>query len=230
MKVVILQSNYIPWKGYFDLINDADVFIFYDIVKYTKNDWRNRNRVYGMNGLAWLSIPIHKDAVKLNIQDVTLPENWQETHHHYLCDVYRKAPCIDELKKFADEVYKIQSWTHLSELNQFIIKTICDKLGITTKILDSKNLPCEGNRIERLITLVKSVGGDSYLSGPAAKGYLDPHIDLFTKEGIEVQYKNYGPYKSYPQLSKPFENAVSIVDLIANLGFKDMMPYIKQKM
>src|SRR4051812_8183445 len=106
MKVVILQSNYIPWKGYFDLINDADIFVFYDEVKYTKNDWRNRNKIYTKNGMQWLTIPIHKDAVKQKISEVEMPDNsWQELHHKSLEFGYKSAPYYKQLEPLLTELY-----------------------------------------------------------------------------------------------------------------------------
>src|SRR3954466_7356015 len=99
MRVVVLQSNYLPWKGYFDLIQNADVFVYYDEVQYTKNDWRNRNRICSKNGVHWLTIPIARDAVRLRISEVPLPDvRWQRDHFKTLTFSYRRAPYFEQIE------------------------------------------------------------------------------------------------------------------------------------
>lgn len=226
MKVVILQSNYIPWKGYFDLINDADVFCFYDEVKYTKNDWRNRNRIYPKNGLQWLSIPINKDAVKQKISEVELPADWQHQHYNTLKFAYGRAPFYAALEKLMQEMYLDNNFSRLSEFNQFSIKKIAAYLGIKTQFVNSGDYELKGDRVERLINLLKDIGATEYISGPAAKDYLNGQEHYFSENGIQLTYKNYGGYPEYEQLVKPFENYVSIVDLIANVSKEDTGKYI----
>src|SRR5262249_25047364 len=120
MRAVVLQSNYLPWKGYFDLIQSADVFVYYDEVQYTKNDWRNRNRIYPKNGLQWLTIPVSRDSVKLKIGEVRLPEaQWQEDHFKILHHSYRTARCFHQLEPLLHDFYRARVWTFLSELNRY---------------------------------------------------------------------------------------------------------------
>lgn len=222
MKVVILQSNYLPWKGYFDLINDADVFCFYDEVKYTKNDWRNRNKIYSKNGLQWISIPIHKDAVKLKISEVELPQNWQQQHYNALKMTYGRAPYFKELEKFMEDFYVNNKSTRLSEFNQYTIKKISSYLDIETNFVDSANYELRGDRIDRLINLLKDIGATEYISGPAAKDYLTGQEHVFSDNNITLSYKDYSNYPHYKQLIEPFENYVSIVDLVANLSKEEI--------
>lgn len=227
MKVVILQSNYIPWKGYFDLINDADIFVFYDEVKYTKNDWRNRNRIFTKNGLQWLTIPINKDAVKQRISEVLLPDNsWQELHFKSLELGYKSALYYSQLERLMDRIYIAQKWKNLSEMNQSIVKEISDYLGIRTRFVDSKSLDLKGDRIDRLINILKQLNATEYISGPTAKVYIEEYEHLFSKNNIKLVYKNYAGYPEYEQLSKPFEHSVSIFDLIANVKIDVIKKYI----
>ena len=227
MKTVVLQSNYIPWKGYFDLINDADVFIYYDEVQYTKNDWRNRNRIYTKNGLQWLTIPIAADAVKQKISEVEIKDlNWQQLHYKTLTMGYGKAPFFYQLKPLLEEIYIDQQWKKLSILNRFLIEKISQLLGINTIFKDSKDFNLEGDRVERLINLLKQSGATTYISGPAAKDYLDGYENLFAENNIRLQYKDYSGYPQYQQMSQPFENYVSIVDLLANIELNEIKNYI----
>ena len=218
MKVVILQSNYLPWKGYFDLINDADVFCFYDEVKYTKNDWRNRNKIYSKNGLQWLSIPINKDAVKQKISEVELPADWQQLHYTSLKSTYGRAPHYADLELLMNDWYAPGRFKHLSEFNQYSIKSIAGYLGINTRFVNSGDFVLRGDRVERLINLLGDIGATEYISGPAARDYLTGQEHWFSDNNIKLTYKNYSGYPEYDQLIKPFEQYVSIVDLIANLG------------
>ena len=227
MKVVILQSNYIPWKGYFDLIHDADLFVFYDEVKYTKNDWRNRNKIYTNNGIQWLSIPISKDAVKQKISEVLIKDlSWQELHFKSLFFGYKNAPYFSQLEKIIKEVYLERKWNYLSELNHFLIKRISLLLNLKTQFADSKSYDIKGNRVERLIDLLKQVGAAEYISGPAAKEYLSGSEHLFSDKNIKLTFKNYPSYPDYKQLSSPCRHDVSILDLIANIKMSEIENYI----
>jgi hypothetical protein len=227
MRVVVLQSNYLPWKGYFDLIHDADLFIFYDEVKYTKNDWRNRNRIYSKNGLQWFTIPIAKNAVKLKISDVSITnKDWREQHFDMMYYAYKRAPHFLQLEELMTDLYKKKDWENLSELNQYAIKKISTYLGIATKFKNSREFLLKEHRIERLIDLLVQAGATKYISGAAAKSYLHGNEHLFSENKIELTYKEYQGYQEYRQLKTPFEHYVSIVDLIANISKEEIPNYI----
>jgi WbqC-like protein family len=216
-RVAVSQSNYIPWKGYFDLIHDVDTFLFYDDVQFTKNDWRNRNFVKGPAGRQWLSIPVGTD-LRRRICDVRMENpRWQRKHWRTLSQLYGKAPFFRDYRGFLEEVYLGREWRKLSELNQLVIRTIArDFLGIRTAFGQASEFPSVGRRRDRLISLLKSVGADVYVSGPAAKAYLDG--DVLRAEGIEVVWKDYSGYPAYPQDHPPFEHQVTILDLLFQAG------------
>ena len=228
MKLAILQSNYIPWKGYFDLINSVDVFIFYDEVQYTKNDWRNRNKIYTKNGEQWLTIPVAASAVKGKISEVVLqPENWQQQHFKSLQLGYKSAPYYSQLEELINDFLVEKKWTSLKELNQYLIKKIAASIGIKTKFEDATQYDLTGDRVSRLLNLILQSGATTYITGPSAHDYLKDHENLFREKNIELIYKSYPTYKSYKQLHKPFLNAVSIVDMIANLRYDEILNYIR---
>lgn len=227
MKVVILQSNYVPWKGYFDLINDADIFVYYDEVQYTKNDWRNRNRIYTKNGLQWITIPIPADAVKKKISEVDIHDkSWQEQHHKTISMGYSKAPYFEQLKPILEDTYLHYQWNKLIDVDRYLIEKISRMIGIDTRFIDSKDLVLEGDRVERLIHLLKQLKADTYISGPAAKAYLEGSEKQFEEAGIDLKFKDYGGYPTYPQLKEPFENSASIIDLLANIEVNEIKNYI----
>jgi hypothetical protein len=229
MKVAVLQSNYIPWKGYFDLINEVDLFIFYDEVKYTKNDWRNRNQIYTRNGLQWLSIPIAASAVKGKISEVQIePLKWQALHHKSLALGYSKAPYFRQLDELITDYLLEKQWHSLKELNHYLIRRIAGSIGIKTTIEDSTRYSLEGDRVSRLLGLLSQAGATTYVSGPSARDYLTGTEGEFARRGIQLVYKQYPEYPPYRQLCEPFQQHVSIVDLIAHVDYREMARYISK--
>lgn len=227
MKAVILQSNYIPWKGYFDLINDADIFVFYDCVKYTKNDWRNRNKIATTNGVQWLTIPISSKATNLMIDEVTIEDKyWQEKHFKTLYYAYKKAPYFHQLEELINDYLLEKKWEYLSDLNQYLIKKISQKLSINTEFRNAREFKLEGDRVNKLINILKELNISTYISGPSAKEYLCGHENLFDENNIKLIYKSYPAYPAYKQFSPNFENYVSIVDMIAHLPWDNIANYI----
>ena len=227
MKAAILQSNYIPWKGYFDLINDVDFFVFYDCVQYTKNDWRNRNLIYINQNPQWLTIPIGAESTSLMIDQVTpLNSKWQDLHFKTLYLGYKRAPYFHQLENLMLEIYKNNEWQHLSQLNQFIIKEISHKIGIKTQFYNSRDLDITGDRIQRLVNICQQLNASEYISGASAKNYLDGKENVFLQNNINLTYKEYPSYQPYSQLFTPFVAAVSIVDMIANIHWDDIKNHI----
>lgn len=217
-KVAILQSNYIPWKGYFDMIAAVDEFILFDDVQFTKNDWRNRNKIKTPNGLAWLSIPVGKN-INRRICDVTPTNNlWRIKHWKALESNYRRSVFFDEIASLIEPFYSSQKNTDLSKINRELIETICNYLNINTKIKYSWEYePCEG-KTDRLTSLCSQANATEYISGPAAKNYLD--IKAFERNSIKLSWFEYNNYLEYPQLWGQFEHNVSILDLLFNCGKK----------
>lgn len=215
--VVVLQSNYIPWKGYFDLIHDSDEFIFYDDVQYTSRDWRTRNKIKTPQGAEWITVPVGTDRGRLICEVEIKDASWQSKHWKTIQQNYGKCPHFSLYQGFFEDVYLSRKWTNLSELNQYLIRTISrDLLGISTVFRDSLEFNAEGHKLDRLLELVTKAGADRYVSGPAAKDYIEP--SRFADAGIELVWKDYSGYPEYPQRFPPFEHGVSILDLLFNVG------------
>jgi hypothetical protein len=215
--VAVLQSNYVPWKGYFDIIHDVETFVFYDDVQFTKNDWRNRNRIKTAQGVHWLSVPVGQ-AIDRAIREVAIPDaRWQRKHFETLRQSYGKAPHFDFVEPLLEEAYVKRRWDNLSELNQYLITTVSrDFLGMTTRFDDSSRYGLRGARQERLLELLAAVGATEYVSGPSGRGYMD--VAEFERRGIRVRFKDYSGYPEYSQLHPPFEHRVSILDLLVHTG------------
>ncbi len=216
-RIAVLQSSYIPWKGYFDIIHDVDAFIFYDDVQFTYQDWRSRNRVIANGKPVWLTVPTGSNIKRL-INEVRLGEHgWQRKHWSTIRHAYTKAPYFREYAPLFEKAYLETNWTSLSEMNQFVTKMIAkDILGIETQFNDSAEYDASGSKLDRLIDLLVKAGATHYLSGPAARAYIDP--ERFNEAGIHLEYKDYTGYPEYRQQSENFEHAVSVLDLIFNAG------------
>jgi len=228
-KIAIVQSNYIPWKGYFDMIASVDEFIIYDDMQYTKRDWRNRNKIKTPDGLKWLTVPVKvKGKYKQKINEVEIDgDDWVKLHWKSLENCYRRAPFYNEIYDLIRSTYTGKSHKYLSKLNCELISLICSYLGIKTIISNSSDYNlCEG-KTEKLAHLCIQAGAKEYVSGAAAKNYLDDSV--FMKQDIKIEWFDYSAYPEYEQLWGEFEHKVSILDLLFNCG-KDSSKYMKYVM
>jgi hypothetical protein len=216
-RVAILQSNYIPWKGYFDLIGLVDEFVLLDDVQYTKNDWRNRNRIKTQNGVTWLTIPVeHSSRFGQRIDEVRIAgSHWRLKHWRSIVQSYGAAPFFAAYRERLEELYREPS-ERLSDVNRRFLDVFCELLGVPTRISSSRDYPSAEGATERLVEICRSLGASTYLSGPSARSYLDE--SLFTAAGIAVEYMDYSGYPEYPQLHPPFEHRVSLIDLLLSVG------------
>jgi len=219
-KVAILQSNYIPWKGYFDLINLVDEFILYDDVQYTRRDWRNRNRIKTSKGSAWLTIPVQvKDKFSQKIKDTKISDpRWGQKHWKTLVQNYSKAEYFKEYKEIVEPLNLVSKEKVLSRVNFEFISRLNRILGITTKISWSMDYKTSGGKAEGIINLCEEAGGTEYISGPKAKAYLTDA--LFNERGITLTFMDYSGYNEYDQFFPPFDHHVSILDLLFHKGPK----------
>jgi hypothetical protein len=217
-KVAVVQSNYIPWKGYFDLIKRVDEFILFDDMQYTRRDWRNRNRIKTTNGPMWLTIPVeNKGKYTQKIKDTTVDDpDWHSAHWQSIVHSYAKAPYFREYRSFFEQLYAGATQPRLSQINYYFLNAICQLLGIRTKITWSMDYQLIEGKTERLVDLCKQAHASEYVSGASAKEYIDE--ELFNAADITLSYMDYAGYREYRQCYPPFEHAVSIIDLIFNVG------------
>lgn len=217
-KIAILQSNYIPWKGYFDLINMVDEFILYDDMQYTRRDWRNRNIIKTQHGLAWLTIPIEVKGKYFQKTNETKVKNldWPKKHWQSILCNYAKSKYFSDYKDFFENIYLDFNETNLSKINYNFILAVNTVLGIQTKIRWSSEFELEEGRTEKILGICKQANATTYLSGPAAKDYFNE--DLAKQANILVEWMDYSGYPEYGQLHPPFEHGVSVLDLIFNEG------------
>jgi hypothetical protein len=224
--VAIVQSNYIPWKGYFDLIARVDEFVLLDDVQYTKRDWRNRNLIKTAQGVQWLTIPvINKGRQTQLIDETEVSEPWTNHHWARIRHAYSKAPFFAEYESQIAALFdSAAGLQRLSDINRLFLRGVCDLLGIETPLISSRRYNSQGAKTERILALCQSAGATRYLSGPSARGYLAE--ESFSAAGIGVEWMDYRNYPKYPQLYGAFDPHVSAIDLLFNTG-PDARRYMK---
>jgi len=228
MKCVILQPSYVPWRGYFHQVARADLFVFYDDVKYDKNGWRNRNRIKTPNGPLWLTVPVLTKGVEsqaILIKDILIDEkqDWTRKHWNSLTAFYGRAPYFDRYAPLLADAFQSRS-PYLSDLTIALTISLAQALGIQhTRFMRSSEITgLSGHKTDRLVSLLKQVGASEYISGPSARDYIEP--EKFEQAGISLEYMRYN-YRPYPQLYPPYEPQVSILDLLFMTG-PDALDYI----
>jgi hypothetical protein len=216
--IAVLQSNYIPWKGYFDIIAQAHILVIYDTVQYTTRDWRNRNRIKTPNGLRWLTVPIKKKGFQ-SINEVQVEStDWCRKHWQTLTRCYSRASPFKDYRNELEHIYleQLPRLNLLTDINTLLIKYICDIIGITTAIKRAEDFVLEGDKNDRLLSLCRQTDSNLYLSGQKGRNYLD--VERFESQGITVQWMDYSGYPSYKQRFGKFEHSVTILDLLFNTG------------
>lgn len=229
-KIAILQSNYIPWKGYFDMIAAVDEFILYDDMQFTRRDWRNRNQIKTPQGSQWLTVPVLvKGKYHQKIRETEIDgTDWAAAHWKSLVQNYKRAPHFEAVATWLEPIYMEEPFTHISVLNRRLIEQVCAYLGIKTKITNSWDYSLAEGKTERLAELCMQAGGSEYISGPAAKDYVEAQV--FDDLKIKLTWFDYSGYPEYAQQWGDFIHGVTILDLLFNCGpdASQFMRYVKR--
>ena len=215
----MIQSSYLPWRGYFDFIDDVDLFVFYDDVQYTPRSWRNRNRIKTPGGPRWITVPVvHDRTTRIDAACIAHDQRWIPKHERAITQAYRSAP---HFERYAGALFAIleSEWRTISDLNVALVRWIMGELGIRTELRFSRDVEAgdedRADKFVRPLRLLERLGATGYLSGPTARAYTDPA--RFRSAGIALEYKSYD-YPDYPQLHGPFEPQVSVIDLLFQCG------------
>jgi len=219
MILAVHQPQYMPWLGYFDKIDQADLFVLLDNVQFKKNEWQNRNRIKTAGGWQWITVPVlFKFPEKISEVRINNKVDWPRKHLNSLIVNYSKAPYFSQYRDFFEDVYK-KKWERIVDINIHLIKHLSNILGIKTKMIKASQLSLYDEQNERLIGLCKELEADTYLSGEGGRGYLD--INKFTDAGIKVVFQNF-QHPVYEQLYNKFEPNMSVIDLLFNNGDKSL--------
>ena len=218
MIVAIHQPNYLPWLGYFYKIASCDMFVLLDNVQYSKNGFINRNKIKTPQGTAWLTVgALTKGRYEQLINEVEINNSlpWSSIHEKSISQGYSNAPYFKNYISFFEDIYH-RKWEGLVDLNEALIKVICQILGIrSVEFTRASELNVPGQSTELLVNICKAVGSDTYLSGPSGQKYMDE--ELFEREGISLRYSDF-KHPAYTQLWGDFIPNMSIIDLLFNEG------------
>jgi len=217
LTVVVLQPGYLPWLGFFDQFRRADVFVYYDDVQYDTHGWRNRNRIKTQHGAQWLTVPVrHSGLVLPRILDVAIDgrRGWARKHVESIRQAYARASFLPKYLPALEEVLE-RPWERLVDLDIAVVDLICGWLGLVKPVERSSTLGITGERSGRLLRICQHFGARVYLSGNAAREYLDTLS--FERAGIRVEWQNFH-HPTYPQLHGEFAPFMSVLDLVLNCG------------
>jgi hypothetical protein len=220
VRICIIQSCYIPWKGFFDLIGRCDEYVVFDSAQYVKRHWHNRNRIKTANGVEWLTIPvIAKGRFSQPICDVEIEKPWADRHWRAIELAYKRAAFFEQIAPAVKEWYeRADKQARLTDVNAIFLRGIAGLLGIKTRIVSDAVYPAQGTKTERLLGIASAAGADRYLSGPSAQAYFDDA--MFASAGITTEWMSYDGYPEYQQLHGGFEHAVTVLDLLFNAGIE----------
>ena len=216
MIAAVHQPQYLPWLGYFNKIDRADVFCFLDNVQYKKSEWQNRNRIKTVDGWQWLTKPVLFQFPD-NICDVRINNavNWRRKHLQALVTNYGKAPYFSDFIGMFERIYATE-WDLLAELNIELIREMMNLLGLEQKETAlASGLRLRDDPNDRLIDICRALECDTYLAGTAGADYMD--LVRFAEAGIQVVFQEF-IHPSYPQLFGNFLPRLSTVDLLFNCG------------
>jgi hypothetical protein len=215
MLITIHQPQYLPWLGYLDKIDKADVFVLLDNVQFKKNEWQNRNRIKTAQGCQWITVPVlYRLPEKINEVRINNKTNWSRKHLQALITNYSKSTYFDNYKSFFEDIFS-RSWDRLVDINIEIIKFLISALELKTRLVMASDLKLREEPTERLIDICKTLNGNKYLAGKDGNKYMN--LELFDKEGIEVIFHDF-KHPVYNQLFGDFEPYLSAIDLLFNCG------------
>jgi hypothetical protein len=218
VRICIIQSCYIPWKGFFDLIGRCDEYVVFDGAQYVKRHWHNRNRIKTSSSVEWLTIPVVvKGRFEQRIDQVEIEKPWADKHWRAIELAYKRAAFFEHFAPTVKGWYeRADKQPRLSDVNAIFLHGIASLLGLKTRIVRDAVYPAQGVKMERLLGIARAAGADRYLSGPSARAYFDE--SLFASAGITTEWMSYEGYPEYPQLHGRFEHAVTALDLLFNTG------------
>lgn len=209
------QPQFMPWLGYFGKMKQADVFVILDDVQFKKNEWQNRNRIRTHDGPQWLTVPVLHDFGQ-NINEVRTNNavGWQARHLKALQGAYAKAPAFTRVMAEMHAFYA-KPLDMLYPVNMESIHYLRGKLGVDTPLKFSSEVKPKGVSTERLVSLCKILGADTYLAGAGGKEYMD--MALFERAHIRVMFQEFN-HPAYFQPGEDFIAFLSALDAVFSLG------------
>lgn len=213
MIVTIHQPDFLPWLGFFDRWQKSDLFIVLDDVQFLRRGWHHRDKIKAPNGIQWLTVPVIKKGryhQLINEVEIDNNDNWRQKHLKTLKFSYSKGPNIERIFNCIEKIYGLKHKL-LIDFNMDLLKFCADILEIKTSVVLASTFSVKSKSSQRLVDLVKVVGGDKYLTGSASKAYLNEKA--FEEAGIKVCWQKFD-HPEYPQLYGGFKKMLSVLDFL----------------
>ena len=205
--------------GYFDLIDQVDLFVILDNVQFVKQSWQQRNRIRAGNGLQWLTVPVvFRGRLGQLIKDVEIRDpEFARDHIRAIELAYRRAPFFSQYFPALRQRLEQLRGGLLLNLNLGLIGWALEILKIKTPLVQASSLGVDGKRTELLANICEAVGATEYLSPMGSAEYLLVEQDVLRRRGVDIWFQNY-EHPRYRQVFSPFEPFASVIDLIFNHG------------
>jgi len=216
MRIAIMQSSFLPWRGYFDLMACVDRFVLFDDVAFVSKSWRSRNQIKTAAGVSWISVPVRHAWPRLSIDQTPLDDDqdWRGRITGQIRAAYGRAPFF---RRYSEPLFALlaQSYPSISALNESLLRWVADELSIATPIVQARSFAAQGQGEDRVLDLLEKLGATVFVNGPSAEAYSTP--ERYDRAGIALFFKLYD-YQPYPQLHGDFRGDVSAIDMLFNLG------------
>jgi hypothetical protein len=225
-----MQPTYLPWAGYFDLMDQADVFVYLDTVQFARRSWQQRNRIMTARGELMLTVPVLSKGLRdQTIRDVRVdPEQrgFWDSHIRSIELAYSKATHGADVVDLLSESFR-RGHERLADLTIDLIDRMAAVLELRPRTMRASDLSATGNKTQLLVAICQHVGATEYLSPTGSHAYLDGD-DSFASAGVDLRYHRYVPAE-YPQVHDgAFVPYLSVVDLMANVGFTRAREIIRE--
>lgn len=227
----IMQPTYMPWMGYFSMIDQTDAFVFLDNVQLAGRSWQVRNKIKLNDREKMLTIPIDKSAVRdkrMICNTPYLDETWKKSHLGTIQQAYGKSPFYKEIMEFLEPLY-LKAYGSIGEMNIVLITKISRRIGIDTPLHLASELSVSGHKDELLAEICQTLEADGYLSAQGSASYIEKDAagGAFARHGIELFYLNY-EHPEYRQQGEYFIPYIGIYDLLFQVGFGEALAYIRR--
>lgn len=223
----IMQPTYMPWSGYFNLISQAKVFVFYDSAEFSKGSWHNRNQILNNGVKQWLTVPVNK-SLHAMLKDISIQnvDKWKHKHEMTIKSVYGRAPYFKDLTSIIETLRECEG-DKLAQCNISIIKHIAGLLDIESEFKLASVYELKGERSKKILGLLKELGSSDYLSPIGSQDYIEED-NVLSQSGLQVRYQSFEPV-NYTQInnSGEFVSHLSILDVLANIGIENTKKYIR---
>ncbi len=217
MKVGIMQPYFLPYLGYWQLMNAVDVYVLYDNIEFTKNSWMRRNRILSCGADKMFSLPLKRDSDYLDVKERFLADDYDISRKKLISLIensYKKAPEFATVFPIVKDIFECNSH-NLFDYIHYSIEKVREYLGIQSNLIVSSTLDIDWDLKgkDKVLAICKHFGADEYYNSVNGIPLYEPHRDKFAQAGIELRFPKMREI-IYPQFKNKFVPNLSIIDVM----------------